>query len=294
MRTAPTCGVVNRGVQKEEVRDVVQRCIELGTEYYNEGKYPHLEQVFTSVIKSKYEQHTVAEWGRNILEAMEIYRDEDADFEMVGSILATTAGSHILLHRTSAAAESARAMSDLRRRVAGGEENKDKEQKKGKEDAPEVLPASDLLKELASTFPTKPQAHIDELSGLLQGNEFSNHGIDITAFGAGTATGPSAKLMELLLRQFFAEHQQYASELRTGLTEEASRRKSKKSEMRVSPEELQKRIIMIEQAKPNDQVAVMVYRGFNMASQQVYHNPVRLSLWSSLHTRRRPLHAVWR
>ena len=68
MRTSPTCGIVNRGVQKEDVQDAVHRCIKLAQEHFNDGKYPDAEEIFTSVIKSKYEQHTVAEWGRNILE----------------------------------------------------------------------------------------------------------------------------------------------------------------------------------------------------------------------------------
>jgi hypothetical protein len=43
-------------------------------EGYNLGVYPEIEKVFAEAIRNKYVKHTVAEWGRNVIEALDTFR----------------------------------------------------------------------------------------------------------------------------------------------------------------------------------------------------------------------------
>jgi len=257
--------IVNRGVERADVLDVLKRCYDLSAEAYNAGKYPKIEEVFAEAIKQKYSGHTVAEWSRNVIEALDSYRDE-YDCRIVGSLLASTAGSHLLIHRSQVASECAKALSEFIQHLqaAAGDEEGKKEQ--------DEVSAFDLMKELHSVFPLKTQAHLGALKTLLQTKPFVDHKINVVAMLKAEPHPHDTQLLELLGQQLIEEVEQYTSELRAGLLEDAGRRKSKKSELRISVADLRARIKIIEPLKPDKQVASMVHRGFHMASYEEAFN----------------------
>ena len=261
--------IVNRGVQREDVLDVLKRCFVLGAEAYNAGTYPKIEDVFAEAIKQKYSGHTVAEWGRNVIEALDAYRDE-YDCQLVGSLFSSTVGSHLLIHRSQVAAECANALREFSQRLqAAAPEDEDK--KEGNNEQGEVS-AFDLMKELQSVFPHKTETHLGALKTLLQTKPFVDHKMNVTAMLKGETHPTDDKLLELLSQQLVEEFDQYATELRAGLVEDASRRKSKKSELRINVADLRARIKLIEPLKPDSEIARMVYRGFLMSSYDEAHN----------------------
>jgi hypothetical protein len=261
--------LVNRKVEKRDVLEILSICMELSLKQFDNGAYPKVEQTFTDAIKAKYEQHTVAEWSRNVLEALETFRDQH-ECSLLGSLLANTTSSHMLIHRAKASSEAVCALTEIsRRQKPFAEEDAEKEGKEASSSVQdEHVPAVDLMKELYSAFPYKTQAHWQELIDLLQSKPFEDHNINISAIARGEHEGADSQLLHLLEKQAVEEVLQYTSEFKAGLIEDASRRKSKKSELRVNVEDVRNRIKIIENQKPDCEVAAMIQRAFGIPSYE--------------------------
>lgn len=212
--------LVNRGVEKEDVLDIMRMCIKQSLAEFDGGRYPHLQTIFVEAIKTKYESHTVAEWGRNVLEALESYRTSESDCELIGSILATTVSSHLLLLRANSDAEFGNALSELAQFVvdASGSSQKSaftvifnrKDTKAltyqiflaGVEGASaDVVASSKLMEELSHVFPTKSETNIQAISDLLGKAIFENHKINVADILRGEPGSVDAQV-EILKLQF--------------------------------------------------------------------------------------------
>ena len=211
MRTAHP--LINRGVERDDVLDIIRTCIRLSLQKYDGGEYPELKEIFAEAIMLKYTSHTVAEWGRNVLEALEFYRD-DYDCNLFGSILATTAGSHLLIHRARTTEEAAKLLSALVLRLPPPTTSEDVEKNEEKVQETEAVAVMDLLKELPTVFPHKTSEQIQALVDVLRTQPFANHIIDIAAIARGQPTAPDSLFLDILNKQTIEEALQYASEMR--------------------------------------------------------------------------------
>ena len=239
-----TFPIVNRCLEREDLLDVARMCIKNSVQEFDEGKYPNLPNIFVEVMKTKYEQHTVAEWGRNFFEALESHRNE-YDIQLIGSLFATTASSHLLLHRANTVAEFVVALREV---------------------AKEGVSCSDLIKKLPIVFPYKSDVNLQEITKLLQSAPFLMHKIRLEDISNGVPDELDSQLLDLLNAQTVQEVQQYTEELREGLIDESRKRKSKRSDFIVSVVDFRNRLMMLEPLKSNQEVASMVHRAFSMAS----------------------------
>ena len=245
-----TFPIVNRCLEREDLLDVARMCIKNGVQEFDEGKYPNLPNIFVNVMKTKYEQHTVAEWGRNFFEALESHRSE-YDLQLIGSLFATTASSHLLLHRANTVAEFVVALREV---------------------AKEGVSCSDLIKKLPNVFPYKSEVNLQEITKLLHSAPFLMHKIRLEDLSNGVPDELDSQLLDLLNAQTVQEVQQYTEELREGLIDESRKRKSKRTDFIVSVVDFRNRLMMLEPLKSNQDVASMVHRAFSMASyDEAFH-----------------------
>ena len=168
--------LVSRDVEKEEITDLLQTCMKRSIEAYDSGTYPDLESIFIDAVREKWEKHTVAEWGRNVLQAIDNF-PLDADCQLLGSMLATTMGTHMLIHRDKVNSECAAALTwlskHLMEREGKGHERQD------------FVSAKDLSNDIRLAFPNKTEAQWQALVGLLSNVTFAGHDIDIHAIARG-------------------------------------------------------------------------------------------------------------
>lgn len=133
--------VLYRPIELEEIKKLLRQTISACRTSFLSGNYPDLLEELIRGISLRFSHHSIAEFGRNILLAVDQFRSEDPDCDLIGAVLSEDIGSHALLHRVQLVPDLVDALSQL---FPGRD----------------IVPITDVCDQLHVLFPLKtPEAH---------------------------------------------------------------------------------------------------------------------------------------
>lgn len=91
--------VLYRPIEKNELKEVLRGTIADCSGALQAGSYPDLLDELVRRISKRYSNHVVAEFGRNILLALDHFREEDPDCDLISAVLSEDMGTHALVRR---------------------------------------------------------------------------------------------------------------------------------------------------------------------------------------------------
>lgn len=92
--------VLYRPMEKPELKELLKSTISECSGALQSGSYPDLLDELVRGISKRYSNHVVAEFGRNIMLALDHYREEDPDCDLISAVLSEDLGPHALVHRS--------------------------------------------------------------------------------------------------------------------------------------------------------------------------------------------------
>ncbi len=92
--------VLYRPIEQNELSDLLKTTILTCYDSFNKGTYPDVLSILIKTITTAYTPHCIAEFGRNVLLAVEQGRNGDADCDLFAAVLSEDIGVHALISRS--------------------------------------------------------------------------------------------------------------------------------------------------------------------------------------------------